>query len=655
MGSADGTGAAAHFWSPNSVAVDGAGNVFVADSGNNTIRKITPAGVVTTLAGTAGPSGSADGTGAAARFACPTGVAADGSGNVFVADSWNNTIRKITSAGVVTTLAGAAGSDGRADGTGAAARFAGPTGVAVDGAGNVFVADTDNNTIRKITPAGVVTTLARTAGSSGSADGTGADAGFYYPTGVAVDASGNVFVADTDNNKIRKITPAGVVTTLAGADRYSSGSADGTGGDALFSRPKGVAADGAGNVFVADSGNNTIRKITPGGVVTTFAGTAGWSGSADGTGAAARFNHPTSVAVDGSGNVLVADSDNNTIRKITPAGMVTTLAGTAASRGSADGTGSVARFYSPSGVAVDGAGNVFVADSVYNTIRKITPAGVVTTLAGTARAIGSPDGTGAAARFNAPEGLALDDAGNVFVADSGNNKIRMITPGGVVTTLAGAAGTPGGADGTGTAARFNGPQGVTVDRAGNVFVADSGNSTIRKITPAGVVTTLAGTAAVCSLQACSSGSADGTGAAAGFNLPESVAVDGAGNVLVADCGNHTIRKITSAGVVTTFAGTAGSYGSADGTGAAARFNYPAGVAVDGSGNVFVADGDNNTIRKITPDGMVSTIVGVAPPPPLGNVSGPLPASINWPQGVAVDPSTGSIYITLDAAVMVATF
>ena len=597
MGSADGTGAAAHFWSPNSVAVDGAGNVFVADSGNNTIRKITPAGVVTTLAGTAGPSGSADGTGAAARFACPTGVAADGSGNVFVADSWNNTIRKITSAGVVTTLAGAAGSDGRADGTGAAARFAGPTGVAVDGAGNVFVADTDNNTIRKITPAGVVTTLARTAGSSGSADGTGADAGFYYPTGVAVDASGNVFVADTDNNKIRKITPAGVVTTLAGADRYSSGSADGTGGDALFSRPKGVAADGAGNVFVADSGNNTIRKITPGGVVTTFAGTAGWSGSADGTGAAARFNHPTSVAVDGSGNVLVADSDNNTIRKITPAGMVTTLAGTAASRGSADGTGSVARFYSPSGVAVDGAGNVFVADSVYNTIRKITPAGVVTTLAGTARAIGSPDGTGAAARFNAPEGLALDDAGNVFVADSGNNKIRMITPGGVVTTLAGAAGTPGGADGTGTAARFNGPQGVTVDRAGNVFVADSGNSTIRKITPAGVVTTLAGTAAVCSLQACSSGSADGTGAAAGFNLPESVAVDGAGNVFVADYGNHTIRKITSAGVVTTFAGTAGSYGSADGTGAAARFNYPAGVAVDGSGNVFVADAHRSPARK----------------------------------------------------------
>ncbi len=191
------------------MAVDGAGNVFVADTWNHTIRKITPTGVVTTLAGTAGSSGSADGTGATARFNEPFGVAVDGAGNVFVADTWNHTIRKITPTGVVTTLAGTAGFvEGSADGTGAAARFNEPYGVAVDGAGNVFVADTDNNTIRKITPSGVVTTLAGTAGSSGSTDGTGAAARFYWPEGVAVDGAGNVFVADAVNYTIRKITPS---------------------------------------------------------------------------------------------------------------------------------------------------------------------------------------------------------------------------------------------------------------------------------------------------------------------------------------------------------------------------------------------------------------------------------------------------------------
>jgi streptogramin lyase len=640
------------------VAVDGSGNFFVADTDNNTIRRITPAGVVTTLAGTAGSSGSADGTGAAARFWNPEGVAEDGSGNVFVADSWNNTIRKITPSGVVTTLAGGANQTcGSADGTGAAASFCIPTGVAVDGTGNIFVADSYNNTIRKITASGVVTTLAGTAGSHGSVDGTGAAASFSMsfdpaqnsflagtPSGVAVDGAGNVFVADWGNNNIRKITPRGVVTTLAGSADQSPGSADGTGAAASFNWPEGVAVDGSGNVFVADSRNNTIRRITPAGVVTTLAGTAGSWGSADGTGAAARFNGPSGVAVDGAGNVFVADSDN-TIRKITPTRAVTTFAGTADSTGSSDGTGATARFSSPSGVAVDGAGDVFVADSDNNTIRKITPTRAVTTFAGTADSTGSSDGTGATARFSSPSGVAVDGAGNVFVADSGNNTIRKITPAGMVTTLAGAA-SSGSADGTGAAARFNSPESVAVDGAGNVFVADWGNSTIRKITPSGVVTTFAGTAG-------SYGSADGTGAAASFSFPTGVAVDGSGNLFVADLGNSTIRKITPAGVVTTLAGTAGSSGSADGTGAAARFNGPHGVAVDGSGDVFVADTGNNAIRKISTSGVVTTIVGVAAQVSAGNLPGPLPASILSPSGVAIDASTGKLYITLPDAVMVA--
>jgi hypothetical protein len=248
-------------------------------------------------------------------------------------------------------------------------------------------------------------------------------------------------VADSYNETIRKITLAGVVTTLAGSAGVS-GSADGTGSAARFSSPGGVATDSGGNIYVTDAAA-TIRKITPSGVVTTLAGSASGRGSEVGTGSAASFNRPAGVAADSGGNVYVADTDNSTIRKITPAGVVTTVAGSAGLRGSADGTGSAARFNSPWGVATDSSGNVYVADSRNDTIRKITPAGVVTTLAGSAGFFGSEDGTGSAARFNSPWGVATDSSGNVYVADSGNHTIRKMTPAGVVTTLAGLPGLKG--------------------------------------------------------------------------------------------------------------------------------------------------------------------------------------------------------------------
>ena len=473
-GSADGTGSAARFNGPSGVAVDSAGNAYVADFNNHTIRKMTPAGVVTRLAGLAGSSGSVDGTGSAARFYGPEGVGVDSAGNIYVADSNNHTIRKVTPAGVVTTLAGLAGSSGSADGTGSAARFNEPQGVAVDINGNVYVADTYNGTIRKVTSAGVVTTL------------TGDQ--FNYPIGLAVDSNGNVYVADTGNSTIRKVTSSGVVTTLAGS-ASGPGSADGTGSAALLYQPSGVALDTNSNIYVADTWNCTIRKVTPTGVVTTLAGLAGLLGSADGTGTNARFNGPSGVAVDGAGNVYVADTLNCTIRKVTPAGVVTTLAGLAGSYGSADGTGSVARFYGPGGVAVDINGNVYVADTWNCTIRKVTPTGVVTTLAGLANSSGSADGAGSAARFSHPDGLALDNASNLYVAEY--NTIRKVTPAGVVTTLAGSE-VSGKADGTGSAAQFSSPYGVAVDSAGNVYVADYFNNTIRKgyrEQPAVIVTT----------------------------------------------------------------------------------------------------------------------------------------------------------------------
>jgi sugar lactone lactonase YvrE len=607
-GSADGTGTSARFANPWGVATDSAGNVYIADTDNHAIRKITTGGVVSTLAGLAGVSGSANGTGAGARFYQPQGVAVDGAGNVYVADTGNYTIRKITPAGVVTTLAGSAGISGSTDGS--SALFYEPEGVAVNSAGTfIYVADTWNHTIRQVTSAGVVSTLAGSAGNYGSANGTGSGASFDQPQGLAVDGAGNLYVGDTGNQMIRQITSAGVVTTLAGSTNY--GSANGTGASASFWNPQGIALDTATNLYLADSFNNTIRKITPSGVVSTLAGMAGSFGSADGTGAAARFWQPQGVAVDINGNVYVADSANGTIREIGSGAVVTTLAGSA-STGSADGTGSSARFYWPSGAAVDSSGNSYVADTENGTIRTITSAGVVSTLAGSAGNFGSTDATGSNARFYGPQSVAVGSSGTLYVADTANHTIRRITSGGVVTTLAGLAGTNGPTDGTGSNARFNAPQGLAVDTSGNVFVADTWNHTIRKVTSSGVVTTLAGLPGYY-------GDIDGTSAGTGTNTarfycPSGVAVDASGNVYVADTRNHTIRMVTSAGVVSTLAGLAGSYGSADGANSSARFYLPQSITVDASGNLYVLDSGNQTVRKVAPVGanwVVTTIAGQA--------------------------------------------
>jgi DNA-binding beta-propeller fold protein YncE len=357
--------------------------------------------------------------------------------------------------------------------------------------------------------------------------------------GVALGAAMMLIgAACTDQPAGQVVVPlAGTVSTLAGSPG-EAGSADGAGPAARFSNPAGVALDVSGNLYVADFANNTIRKVASDGTVSTLAGSPGEAGSADGAGPAARFDGPIGVAADVSGNLYVADFASNTIRKVTPDGTVSTLAGSPGEAGSADGQGSVARFNAPNAVAVDLSGNVYVADSFNNTIRKVTPDGTVSTLAGAPGEAGSADGPGPDARFNLPGGIAVDGTGNVYVvADFANSTVRRITPGGVVSTLAGAAGEAGSVDGTGTAARFAGPPGVAADAQGNVYVADAANNTIRKVTPDGTVSTLAGSPGV-------AGSADGPGPDARFDNPYGLAVNGAGTVLyVADTLNHTVRKI----------------------------------------------------------------------------------------------------------------
>ena len=622
-GSADGTGSAARFNSPAGVARDSAGNTYVADTVNSTIRKITPAGVVTTFAGLAGSTGSANGTGSAARFNGPAAVAIDSVGNIFVADTNNSTIRKITPARVVSTFAGLAGSTGSADGTGSTARFNFPSALAVDSANNIYVADTGNSTIRKITPGRVVSTFAGFAGRIGTANGTGSAARFNFPLGVAVDraGTGNIYVGDTSNFTIRQITPAGVVTTLAGSPGVR-GNANGTGSAARFFLPCGMGVDSAGNIYVADADACTIRKITPAGVVTTFAGLAYSAGSANGTGSAARFNLPGDVAVDSSNHVYVADSNNCTIRKITPARVVTTVAGLV-SPGHNNGTGSAARFDFPQGVAVDTTGKIYVVDSGENAIRKITPSAVVSNFAGLPGSLpGYVDATGTAARFAGPRWLTVGAFDNVYVGDTFNHLVRKITPNAVVTSV-----VTNPANGAGQL------RGVAMDNSGNIYTADQPHHTIRKITPDGTASIFAGLNDT-------PGRANGSGSAARFNLPTGLAVDGAGNVYVADNGNSRIRKITPAASVTTFAGSAP--GSADGTGTAAQFNGPSGVAVDASGNVFVTDAGNNTIRKITPARVVTTLGGLALSPGTSDGAG-INARFNSPRGIAVD-SAGNIYV-----------
>jgi streptogramin lyase len=609
FGSADGVGSQARFSLPSSLALDRGGNVYVADQYNHTIRKVTPSGVVTTVAGKAGDAGTLDGNGKDARFNFPVGIAIDAATNLYVADSLNHSIRKITPAGEVTTVAGSPEGNGTDDGLGNAARFNSPSGIAVAEGGIIYVADSGNHTIRKISADGMVRTFAGKAGQSGGADGTGTGAEFYFPTGLAIDVSGNLYVADRQNSAIRKITPEGVVTTFAGDTTQPDLSAkpfinfvDGLGRAARFAYPNGVAVGANGTIYVADSENDSIRKIAPDRTVATLAG-SNRPGSNDGTGAAARFMHPTGIGIGKSGTIFVVDGVNNTIRQVTAGGVVTTLAGSPGVDGSTDGPGSAALFSGPRKLGVSSAGDLFVADTGNGTVRKLslnTAVGAnvweVTTFAGSAGTSGSDDGTGAAARFNALYDIAIDSADNLYVADKDNQVIRKITPAGIVTTFAGLVGNPGFADGPLDSAQFNTPYGIAIDSTGSLYVADTLNNTIRKITPEGMVSTIAGQDGV-------AGNADGPGAMASFNFPIGVAVDGEMNVYVADYLNNVIRKIDPNGNVTTVGGYYQSDpsgdpldGSADGAGLNARFYKPKGIAADPDGTIYVADSFNNAIR-----------------------------------------------------------
>ncbi|NNG47261.1 MAG: hypothetical protein HKM86_09155 [Deltaproteobacteria bacterium] len=590
------------FDSSSGVAVTTTGDRFVADTENHVIRKIDASGNVTTFAGSFGVAGSADGTGPAARFNQPSGIVAVGT-ILYLCDTGNHTIRRISASGVVTTVAGNPGVPGAVDNTFGPGNvlFSAPRGISSNGAtlGTIlYVADTGNHTIRRVSASGATTTLAG-SGTPGFVDDTGTAASFFSPEGITFDGS-SIFVADMGNHAIRKVTPVGSVgdvTTLAGDG--TPGYIDNTSGaSARFSSPASLASIGS-DLFVSDTGNHVIRNVntTNLGFATTLAGSPQIAGFADGTGSLAGFDSPEGITSDGfpSPSLYVADTGNHVVRLVTLGGSVTTVAGNPPRAGSADLQGEAARFRAPAGVAVIGD-DVFVADTENHTIRKIDSAGVATTIAGSA---GTPGSTDTPPRFRFPGGITAL-GGDLYVTDSENHTIRKVTTGGLVTTIAGNPGATGSADGSGTTALFNNPQGIVV-LGGDLYVADSGNHTIRKVTTGGGVTTLSGSAGI-------AGATDGPSAVARFRSPLGVAVLGP-SLYVADSGNHTIRKVlVPSGTTSTFAGSAGQPGLADNSGASARFSSPDGIAGVGTA-LYVADRGNHAVRRISTLATVTTFVG----------------------------------------------
>jgi DNA-binding beta-propeller fold protein YncE len=626
------------FDQPVAVCADASGNLYIADMYNAVIRKVTPSGTVGVFAGLAGEVGSANGTGSSARFNFPRGICYDSANQcLYIADCFNHAIRQVTvPGGVVTTIAGSASYPGGwSDGTGSGARFNYPRSICYDSAdGYLYVADTGNYTIRKVGTAGpatgVVTTIAGSHGTIGSSNGTGTGALFNWPEGICYDsADGYLYVTDTSNSTVRKVSTVGVVTTFAGA-ALTAGWGDGTGGGALFNYPAGICYDPAdGYLYVIDTNNQTIRKITAGAVVTTLAGSHGASGSADGSGSAARFTFARGICYDpSSGSLYVTDTMNDTLRNVTTGGAVSTLVGPALV------------YNKPAYACADAAGNVYFTDTYNQVIRKVTPSGTVSVLAGSVGVTGGTNGLGGLARFSYPSGICYDSAdGYLYVTDSGGYTIRKVSTAGDVTTIAGTVNQSGFVDATGGTARFFYPTGICYDAAdGNLYVTDTENHAIRQVTTAGAVTTIDGTAGL--------GWADGSSSVAQFQEPEGICYDSMdGYLYVTDTYNHVVRKVSTAGTVVTIAGDPGHTGWVDGTGTVALFYSLRGICYDAAdGYLYVTDKYNDVIRRVSTGGTVSTPAGTAATPGTADGVG-AGARFYLPEGICYSGADGKLYVT----------
>ncbi len=627
---------------PQGVATDKAGNFYFTSL--NCVFKVDQNSVMTRVAGNARAGYSGDGGPAlSAQLAGALAVAIDDAGNIFIADTNNYQIRRVSTSGIITTVAGNGVNGYLGDGAPAvSAQLTNPTGIAVDRSGNIFFSDTTynsfpamNNRIRMVSPNGIIRTVAGNGTSGASGDGGPAIAAqLSSRAGVAVDASGNLFIADTQNNRVRKVAADGTITTVAGGGAGGASGDNGPAVGAQLSGPNAVAVDASGNLFIADELDNSIRRVTANGIITTVAGRFGCCGSAGdgGPATAASLVLPTGVALDGSGNFFIADSQNGIVRKVSTDGIIGTVAGisTSAPSGGDDGPALNARLSAPNAVAVDCDGNVFVADYKNNRVRKISTGGVISTVAGngTAQSFSGDGGPATSAAIWGPAAVAVDGSGNLFISDSVNQRIRKVSTSGTITTVAGNGNSGFSGDGgPATKAALENPDGLAVDSSGDLYIADTFNGRVRKVSANGIITTVAGGGRSC----CGGGLAT----SAFLGAAEAIAVDGSGNLFIADSLEHTVYKVDAAGIMTTVGGP---------------ISGPNAIAVDSSGNVFVAEDRGDKVWKISADGSMIPIAGNGSPGFSGDGGFATSAQLNLPFivglhkfGLAVDP-VGKIFI-----------
>ena len=649
---------AAHLVGPNNMAVDAQGNVYISASGLSMVLKVATNGVVSVFAGN-GLSGSGGDGGLAvgASLSYPAGLAFDSSGNLYIVDVFNSNVRKVDTNGIISTVAGDGGQGGFSGDGGLAtqALLANPQGVAVDKSGNLYIVDRGNQRIRMVNASsGIISTIAGSSTTGYSGDGgPAAQATFNLPSSIAIDASGNLYIADTNNWAIRRISTSGIITTVAGNGQYGYGGDNGQATKAKLAGPTGVAVDASGNLYIADSGNERIRYVNSSGVIATIAGTgvAGFSG--DGSAAtAARFSNPVAVALDASGNVYVADLDNNRIRRFALGGTVTTFAGTTNSVG--DGGPSTQARVEPWAVAVDSAGNLYIADRSEQRVRKVTPAGTIATVAGTGQTgYGGDNGPATAAVLSTPNDVAVDRSGNLYIADAGNNRIRRVDAAtGTITTFAGTGGCcyagtgTGGDGGLATAATLYYPVSVAVDASGNVYFTDLVQTktspapvAIRRVTTDGMIHTWAGGGTKVGF------SGDGgppLSAQFGSSI-ENIRTGPDGSLYIADTNNNRVRKVDPAGAtINTVAGNAQTSASGNGGPAtSAGLDPPWSVVVDAAGNFYI--GANGTVREVTANGTIGPYAGNGGWGFSGDGGPATAASVAGVSGLALD-SGNNLYI-----------